>query len=658
MADITPFVLPEHLAARRAAQRSEVSVQAIAIGIAIACFVSAAFLVPRINAIRREKQLVIDPVSIAGLPPEIALLGKLGTFRALVIDWAAIRSERLKEEGKVYEAMTLHETVCALAPRFPRMWAYAAWNMAYNISVMQFTPEARWQWVNNGIKILRDKGIQYNPKSVALYKELSWIYWHKIGDFLDDEHWNYKRALAVEMERVLGAPPVAVTDQDYFHWFKRIVDAPRDLHRFLRDDEIARLVSQLREVNLAPDDSLLDFVARHLRSDLQMEQLLKEKPGEDSLFARRMQILSDPKTQPTLDRLLAAIRSDVLRLRYHFDIDWMYDLMVNQYGPIDWRNAFSHSLYWSSWGDKVTEGVAATDENESMNNARFVFFSLQSLIGRGRITLTPDFDDPFNSHVELTPDTRLIPYLYDTFMRLGKKQFGNDLRYVEGTPGPNYMTGFITDMHNWIELLYLEGGERNLKQAENYLAWLREHNPEPDGRTIQPQYLKTVEEFVMGDILAQLKTHRAATAVINSFLLRGLKHLSVGETASGWNAIGRAKLCYDYWMADTTIDYNDRRMLTPMPILLRDQVMQYMRAPNVDAIAKVRLWRVLPLQQQQMVYDAVQPYFVKLCETRKPVWSVQAAFPEPAGMQEFRALGVQDRHESPQDAAERGKDKK
>ncbi|MBI1825339.1 MAG: hypothetical protein HY287_13715 [Planctomycetes bacterium] len=658
MLRVTPYTLPEHLAARRAAQRAESTTVLIAVATTIACFVAAAFLVPKITRIRREKQLMIDPTTVKGLPPDIALLGKLGTFRALAIDWAAIRAERLKEEGKVYEELELRETVCALAPRFPKMWAYAAWNMAYNISVGQYTPEARWQWVNNGIKILRDKGIQFNPKSVTLYKELAWIYWHKIGDFLDDEHWNYKRALAVEMERVLGPPPLAVNNQEFFDWFKHIVDAPRDLARFLKDNiDIATLRARLREVDLDADDSLLDFVARNLRHDLQITEVLQEKPSEDSLLTRRMQILTDEKVQPTLERLLAALRSNVLRTRYHMDVDWMYDLMVKQYGPLDWRNAFSHSLYWSSWGDKVTEGVAAGDVTDSMNNARFVFFSLQSLIARGRMTLTPDFDDPFNSHVELTPDTRLIPFLYDTYLRLGKKQFKDDPRFREGTPGPHFMTGFVSAMQNWIELLYLEGGEQNIKNAENYLAWLRENNPDPDGKT-QVQYLVTVEEFVMGDILSQLRTHRAATAIINGFLFRGLKHFSVGEIATGMNAIGRARLCYEYWMNDTKVDYNDRRKLAPIAILLRDQTEQFLLAADVDAIAKVQLWRVLPLEQRQMVWDKLKAFFAKLCETRKPAWSVAVAFPEPAGMNEFRATGVQDRPESAQEGADRGKEKK
>jgi hypothetical protein len=168
--------------------RREWAVQVIAASLALAAFVGAGLFIRPINAIRQERQLVMDPESMKGLPPGLALLGKLGTLRALAIDWASIRAERLKEEGKTYEALQLHETVCALAPRFPNVWVNAAWNMAYNISVSQYSPEARWQWVQNGIRILRDEGIRYNPNAVALYKELAWIYWHKIGDFLDDEH--------------------------------------------------------------------------------------------------------------------------------------------------------------------------------------------------------------------------------------------------------------------------------------------------------------------------------------------------------------------------------------------------------------------------------------------------------------------------------------
>ncbi len=634
-------VLPEHLQARRVAQRRELRVQTIALFVALVCLVAAGLLVAPINAVRKERQLVIDPDSIRGLPPTIALLGKLGTFRALAIDWAAIRAERLKQEGKTYEAMQLHLTVCRLAPRFPRVWSTAAWNMAYNISVSQYTPEARWQWVQNGIKLLRDEGIQYNPRAVTLYRELQWIYWHKIGDILDDEHLNYKRALAVEIERVLGAHPITLSDEQYFDWFRRVVDAPRDTERFLNDDaEVRRLVAQLRELQLEPDDSLLDFVARHLRPELKAEELLKAPPTLDPRFADRLQLLSNPQFADARDRLLAALRSRLLRERYKMDLDWMLDLMVNQYGPLDWRNAFSHSLYWASWGDKLSQGVEGLNLSDAINNARNILFALQSLTMRGRMVLWPDFDDPFASYVDFTPEVRYIPYLYDTYLRIGKEYFGDHPDFIEGTPGPNFMTGFVSNMENWIQLLYLEGGEENLAQAENFFAWLRENNPHPDG-SVQSRYLNTIDAFVMSDLLNQLDTHRAANGLIRSFIVRGLKHVGLGQSRAGLNAFELARKAYDYWMRDSKVDINDRRKMQPFRILMRDQTIEFFKQPQLDPLFKARLWRNLPLDIRQLAYDGLLPYFEEFCAAQDPPWSLAAAFDEPAGMEEARKQDLQ-----------------
>lgn len=652
MSQVVGYALPEHLAARQSAQRREWFVQIVSAGIAICSVTAAALLVPRINQIRVDRQLLINPEHIAGLPPDLALLGKLGTFRALAIDWAFIRADRLKEEGKYYEAYELHQTICKLAPRFPKVWVHAAWNMAYNISVAQYTPEARWQWVSNGIKVLRDEGIKYNPKSVTLYKELTWIYWHKIGDFLDDEHLNYKKAVAVEMEKVLGPPPITLTDAEYLDWFNRIVTAPRDIEGFLASDtEVARLAFKLKSLGLTPDMTLLEFVARHLRDDLRAADLAAQQAAEpDSRLAQQLELLRKPEEQESLARLLAAVRSDVLRNEYRMDVDWMAHLMQDEYGPLDWRNAFSHGLYWSSKGDAVSRGHANLDLNDQLNNARLVFFALNNLILRGRIVLIPDFDDPFNSYIEMLPDTRYIPYTYDTYMRLGKEHFGSHPGFVEGTPGPNYMNGFVTAMHTWIELLYLEGGESNLQRAETYYAWLRTFNPHPDG-SVQEQYRLTLEEFVNRDILPQMSTYRSASAILRSLVDRALKQFSLSQSAQGVRSLIRARFCYEYWMVDTRNDINERRRMQPFPIIVRDQVEGFMRSPAVGPMWKVRLWKSLPEEYRQMVYDRLRPQFVELCAAQSPEWSVERSFPEPPGMEEARKrapdyAGETDRPES------------
>jgi len=648
MSQILDYTLPEHLAARQSARRREGMAQIIAGTVALSCLIGAAFLVNPINRIRKDRQYVIDPDSTKGLPPNLALLSKIGTVRALVIDWAAIRAERLKNEGKTYEAFELYDTICTLAPRFPRVWVNAAWNMAYNISVMQYSPEARWRWVKNGIELLRDRGIQFNPKAVTLYKEIAWIYWHKIGDFMDDEHLNYKRALAVEMERVLGPPPVTLSDKGYFDWFAKMVNASRDLTILLTEDaEIAQLVGKLDGVSLAPDQTLLDFVARNIRPELQASALLKVHQEADPLAARRLAIITDPASAEPLDRLLAAVRSQVLREDYKLDLDWMFDLMLNQYGPLDWRNAFSHALYWASWGDKVSRGYEAVDRNEQLNNARFVFYALQQTIMRGHITLWPNFDTPFTSYIELTPDTRYIPYLYDAYMRLGKEHFGDDPRFVEGTPGPIYGRGFVAAMQEWIQLLYLEGGEANLAQAEVYLTWLRDNNPHPDG-SMQPQYTWGVNTFVLGELLSTAATYKAAAALVRGFAKRGLKQFSLGMGKQGVHSLKRGRSLYEYWMADSRNDFNDRRKMPPFILIVRDEVENYLKNPGIAPLYKARLWLSLlrddaAVELARMSYDHLSVYFQRLCEAQDPPWDPAVAFEPPPGLDEFRKRQGQDR---------------
>ena len=654
MTELDSFSMRGQLAARQTAMRRERSVQILAAAIALMSLVGAAFLVRPINRIRLEKQLVIDPDTIKNLPPELALLGKLGTFRALAIDWASMRAERLKEEGKTYEALQLHEMVCALAPRFPTVWANAAWNMAYNISVSQYSPEARWQWVHNGIRLLRDKGIQYNPKSVTLYKELSWIYWHKIGDFLDDEHLNYKRALATDIEGVLGAPPVALTDAEYFAWFRKIVDAPRDLDQLLAEEsDLASLAGRLKAIGLFPDQSLLEFVARHLRPELKMSQLHAETAEKDAVLQRQLAAVTDPEQKQLLERLLAAIRSNVLRTQYRLDPTVMFELM-QRYGPLDWRNAYAHSLYWADMGDRVSRGHENLNIFDQRNNARFVFYSLQNMVLKGRITLWPNFDDPFVSYIELTPDTRYIPFLYKEYLRLGKEHFGDDIRFKEGTPGPVYMSGFVTNMSHWIQLLYLEGGKGNMELATSFYAWLRDNNPHPNG-SVQEQYLQTLDEYVMGDVLSQLQTYRAAGAFVRSLIQRSLKEFSLGLAKKAIGSLRRARLSYEYWMTDTQADINERRKMQPFRIVLRDEIEAYLKHQRIAPLFKAMLWKHLPLEQRQMVFDHLYPYFERLCEIQQPPWAVPRAFPQPPGMDAFRQKEIKTRGAPRREGVDRGK---
>ncbi len=638
--EVVDHQLPEYLASRESAKRGERYIQVTTVLIAVLCVAASSLFVAPIDTIRMEKQLTLDPEATHGLPPDISLLTKTGTFRALAIDFLFMRLERLKEENKYYELNKLSMMICKLAPRFPSVWKYAAWNMAYNISVTQYTPQGRWYWVRKGINLIRNQGLRFNDKSVGLYLELAWMFWHKVGDFMDDHHWTYKRELAVEMERVLGPPPVALNDEEIVNHFAAVAHAPAQLSALLAEDpEAMHFVERLATLQLTPDKMLLDFAARHLRSELRTRDFLAEIPpdAERTLHEARIELLTHSDYVDVRDRILACLRHQTLRDDYNMDPQWMLQLMKD-YGPLDWRLPYMHALYWSSRGDMVTKGQLDLDENDSMNTVRYIFFGLKYTIKRGKLILEPNFDDPKRSYLELLPDSRFIEHLHQTYLRLGKEQFGADPRFIEGTAGPSYSVGHFTDLEDGIRQLYTEGGSQNVAQASGYYAYLREYNRDSDTGLVQPRFLQPLEQFVMREFWSELSSFKRANALIGAWVLRSLKHLSLGEVDQAIASMERAKQGWHYYMEDKGTDpgKTKRRHLAPLRDMRADALVQFMQQPSVFILHKARLWNRLEMPTKRAAYDKLAPYFTDLCAAAEPAMNPDKAFPGPPEMEEFR----------------------
>jgi hypothetical protein len=140
-------------------------------------------------------------------PPLVVLTTvALGGFRGLIVDVLWMRLIGLQNEGKVFEIAQLADWITKLEPQFTSVWIFHAWNMAYNISILFPNPEHRWLWVKNGIQMLRDSALKYNPHDPAVYRELGWFYQHKIGQTMDDTHLYYKVKLAGEMNALFDGP--------------------------------------------------------------------------------------------------------------------------------------------------------------------------------------------------------------------------------------------------------------------------------------------------------------------------------------------------------------------------------------------------------------------------------------------------------------------
>lgn len=133
----------------------------------------------------------------------------LGGFSGLLADILWLRCSYLKDAGEYFELVPLANFITSLQPHSVDAWAFHAWNMAYNVSVMMPRPEDKWRWVKNGIELLRDRGIQFNYSDVRLYWELGSIYQFKIGDTFDPICKYYRIALAKEISEILDKMPVS-----------------------------------------------------------------------------------------------------------------------------------------------------------------------------------------------------------------------------------------------------------------------------------------------------------------------------------------------------------------------------------------------------------------------------------------------------------------
>jgi len=128
----------------------------------------------------------------------------LGGFRGLISNYLWIRSNDLQLDDKFFEAAQLANWITDLEPHFEQVWIFEAWNMAFNISVKFKDAADRWRWVEQGIDLLRDRALRYNPDAILIYRELAWFFQFKMGQNLDDANLYYKQEWAREMAPFFG----------------------------------------------------------------------------------------------------------------------------------------------------------------------------------------------------------------------------------------------------------------------------------------------------------------------------------------------------------------------------------------------------------------------------------------------------------------------
>jgi hypothetical protein len=321
----------------------------------------------RLNHIRTAEKLT-EAAPLENAPPMVAFTTvALGGFRGLLADWLWLRSGKLQEDGSYFEMVQLASWIVKLQPRFTAAAAFLGWNMSYNISVCFSSVEDRWRWVQRGIELVRDEALVYNPGDPELYRELGWIFQHKMGQDLDDANRYYKTQFALQMIKAFGEYPP--------DW--QALASAADTEERLRQEvgPGAGFWSVLTAANLTLADLEREFrkqggFPEALRAPL--EKLPEQCTVE--LYLRRRWLTQVYKLEPEL----------MLKLN-------------QEYGPLDWRLSEAHAIYWA------TKGLGTADKEINLNCERMVFQSLATAQKGGQLIYLEDIQ-----HLEMGPNIGLV----------------------------------------------------------------------------------------------------------------------------------------------------------------------------------------------------------------------------------------------------------
>ncbi|MEM9066247.1 MAG: hypothetical protein AAGB51_12240 [Planctomycetota bacterium] len=484
--------------------RRDSAVQLVAAILLVVFLGSAGVSASAVSASVGANKLSVTMRAEEGDPPQVGLGIAMGAFRGFFVNYLWIRANQLKEAGRYHEAMNLSRAITTLQPRFPRVWAFHAWNMAYNISVTANNPAERWEWVNKGIRLLRDEGIQANPSELLLYRELAYIFQHKIQGYTDDSNQYYKRAMAAEWTFVLGNPPPPgpdMRDRDYAieayaGWIESIADAPTSVTRAADADEsVASLLQELRAIEVEPGLELLERyeVILAIERSARAERIQAEMGPR---YLRQTELMDDPAYEDAWDTLIRTVRRRVLIENYHMDPRRMARY-IRKFGPIDFRHPAGHGAYWSHKGTELSLRVANeqnADDLDVVNTDRGTMHSLQELYRSGEIyfdllgfTL---FQEAERTTYVAVPNVHFVESygiaLEESANRGGIFEDQSRRGYTHNSAG---YQNFLED----VVRLYYRRGER--AKAEDYYRKLRTW----EGRTtnvLRDEFAVTMDEFI------------------------------------------------------------------------------------------------------------------------------------------------------------------
>ena len=441
------------------------------------------------NSINRE--IKTNKLQYAGeiknAPPLVAFTTvALGSFRGLLSNFLWLRAMALKDEGKYYEQVQLASWIADLQPNIPETFKFLAWNMAYNISITTSVKEDRWRWIKEGIKVLRNKGIRYNPDDAQICRELGWIFQHKIGEVMDEEGMYYKNRLALEVVRIVGNNP---------NW-ELLAAAPKSFAEFNAEYKNNAAYQRAMKDTGWDDTKLLDE--------------FKVKSELPAAFAEK---LKDPDLAVKISNFL---RAEWLRDEMNMEAANI-DRINKTYGELDWRTPEANSIYW--FDQAMSKGL-----NNDQNVHRALIQSLRKSFANGRM---------------LTIDNNMATAIYAPNFNVLKSTYDEIKKFNDNYPQWAMTAASISFLNDVVRSLYDRG---DMVQANMYYGIL--HKVDKAQKVWPPldvYMMKNWEDFARNSSMKKVNELLIGRMMLSYF------YLAYGEDSLADSNRKIAKKVYDIY---------------------------------------------------------------------------------------------------------------
>lgn len=632
---------------------TSIKARAIAVFVLITALAASGVMTSVVAASVGRNELSYTDRAEDGDPPQVAVGIAMGALRGLFVNYLWIRANTAKEEGRYFEAVELARQITRLQPRFPRVWSFHAWNLAYNISVTTQTPEERWDWVNAGIRLLRDEGLRANPSDMLMHRELGWMFLHKVGGYTDDSNQHYKRQLAYEWHSIMGPKPEIPPEQRdresvieiYAQWIDRIVDAP-DTRSALRlaNPQAADIIEAFEAT--VGEDAGYDFLRR-----VQIHEALDQR-GEIELLRGT----TGPKTQAVInlhDTFTSEdawelarnhVRKRVLIDEYNMEPVRMAQV-VRKFGPVDWRVPAAHALYWSARGTDVGRMEVNINNSASLdfvNAYRIVLQSVQDLWRFGDMYFNYLDVDQGQVGVYLVAPN---PYFIPTYGgMLEEVVAASGVFESQGRAFRPYAAGYENFLKDAIRYFYRRG---DLVQAERWFDTLRnwEHHNINDASRAGEMSL-TLPDFVSKQLFESYGSPQVAVSEVNGALQGAyLEGLLDGNMETFEGMFNYARQAHALFMQEQLRDVVAAQNVGRMEFMDRD--FNFVAGTTLVTVIGVlgldeaeMLYSYAPEDLRRYAYDAIRERFgpgvdeLAALNISEPF---DVLFPEPSGMEAHRA---------------------